>query len=100
MDTQIEYKSYTTKELDGEEHIFEVVLERYPDGRYYIYCPSLKGCRTCGHSEKEAQEYMQEALELYIEDLIADGKPIPDIGIVENIKPVIEVKEIKEALKR
>jgi len=43
---------------------------------------------------------MQEALELYIEDLIADGKPIPDIGIVENIKPVIKVKEIKEALER
>ena len=41
---------------------------------------------------------MQEALELYIEDLIADGKPIPGIGIVENIKPVIKVKEIKEAV--
>jgi len=42
MDTQIEYKFHTTKELDREEHTFEVVLERYPDGRYYIYCPSLK----------------------------------------------------------
>jgi len=98
MDTQIEYKSHTTKELDGEEHTFEVVLERYPDGRYYIYCPSLKGCRTWGHSEEEALEYMQEALELYIEDLIADGKPIPCVGIVDNIKPVIKVKEIKEAV--
>jgi len=28
---------------------------------------------------------MQEALELYIEDLIDDGKPIPGVGIVESI---------------
>ena len=86
------------KVLDGEEHIFEVIFERYPDGRYYVHCPSLKGCRTWGHSEKEALEYMQEALELYIEDLIADGKPIPCVGIVDNIKPMIKVKEIKEAV--
>ncbi|MEK7399968.1 MAG: type II toxin-antitoxin system HicB family antitoxin [Candidatus Poribacteria bacterium] len=98
MDTKTEPRFYITKELDVEEHIFEVILERYPDGRYYTYCPSLKGCRTWGHSEEEALEYMQEALELYIEDLIADGKPIPDVGIVENIKPVIRVKEIKEAV--
>jgi len=27
-----------------------------------------------------------------IEDFIADGKPIPGVGIVESIKPVIKVK--------
>jgi antitoxin HicB len=95
MNIQTETKFHKSKELGVEEHQFEVVLEHYPDGRYYIYCPSLKGCRTWGHSKEEALEYMQEALELFIEDLIADGKPIPDIGIVENIKPVIKVKEIK-----
>jgi predicted RNase H-like HicB family nuclease len=98
MDIQIEPSFHKTKELDGEEHVFEVILEHYPDGRYYVYCPFLKGCRTWGHSEKEALEYMQEALELYIEDLIDDGKPIPGVGIFENIKPVIKVKEIKEAV--
>jgi len=65
-----------------KEHIFEVVLEQEADGRYYIHCPALKGCRTWGHTEAETLHYMQEALELYIEDLIADGKPIPDCYMV------------------
>ena len=98
MATTKTFKVNQPKVLDVEEHPFEVVLERYPDGRYYIYCPDLKGCRTWGHNAEEALKYMQEALELYIEDLVADGKPIPGIGIVKNIKPVIKVKEIKEAV--
>lgn len=86
------------KSLYEQEHIFEVVIESYSDGRCYVYCPSLKGCRTRGHNEEEAFEYMQEAIELYIEDLIADHKPIPDIGMVEYVKPIIKVKEVKKAI--
>lgn len=86
------------KSPNEQEHIFEVIIESYPDGRCYIYCPSLKGCRTWGHNEKEALEYIQEAIELYIEDLIADHKPIPGIGMVKYVKPTIKVKEMKKAI--
>jgi predicted RNase H-like HicB family nuclease len=92
-------KLYIQRAIDAEreskrEHVFEVVLEREEDGRYYIHCPALKGCRTWGHTEAEALGYMQEAMELYLQDLIADGKPIPGVGIVQDINPVIRVKEI------
>lgn len=92
-------KLYIGKAIDAEleskrEHVFEVVLEREEDGRYYIHCPTLRGCRTWGHTEAEALGYMQEAMELYLQDLIADGKPIPGIGIVQDIRPVVRVKEI------
>jgi antitoxin HicB len=95
-------KLYIQRAIDAEreskrEYVFEVALEREDDGRYYIYCPTLKGCRTWGHTEAEALGYMQEAMELYLQDLIADGKPIPGIGIVQDIKPVIKVKEIMTA---
>ena len=98
-------KLYIQRAIDAErenkgEHVFEVVLELEEDGRYYIHCPALKGCRTWGHTEAEALRYMQEAMELYLQDLIADGKPIPGIGIVQNIKPVIKVKEIITAENR
>lgn len=99
-------KLYIVRAIDSErkennkEPVFEVVLEREEDGRYYIHCPALKGCRTWGHTVAEALQYMQEAMELYLQDLIADGKPIPGIGIVQDIKPVIRVREIITAESR
>jgi len=79
----------------AKEYIFEVVIEPDED-RYHTYCPSLKGCRTWGHTEEEAYKNIQEALELYLEALIDEGDPIPGIGIIESIndiKPIIKVRE-------
>jgi len=80
--------------LEGEEHIFEVVIEPDEDV-YHAYCPILKGCRTWGHTEEEALKYIQEAVELYVIDLIEDDKPIPGLGKVKNIRPAIKVIETK-----
>jgi len=82
--------------LEGKEHVFEVVIEPDEDV-YHAYCPILKGCRTWGHNEEEALKFIQEAVELYVEDLIADSKPIPGLGMVKDIKPVVKVRELKEA---
>jgi len=38
----------------------------------------------------ETLKYMQDAVELYIEDLIADGKPVPGINIEYYHKSDIE----------
>ena len=77
---------------DIKSHIFEVVIEPDEDV-FHAYCPNLKGCRTWGHNKKEALKYIQEAVELYIEDLIADGKPIPGVGLVSNTSFSISVVE-------
>lgn len=81
-----------------ERHIFEVIIEPDED-RYHSYVLGLKGCRSWGHTEEEAEVNIQEALELYLEALIEDGDPIPGIGIVKNIqdiRPIIKIR--KEAI--
>jgi predicted RNase H-like HicB family nuclease len=70
------------------DHIFEVVVEEDGD-RFHAYCPVLKGCHTWGHTREEAIQYIREAVELYVKDLIDAGEPIPGVGWAENIKPVI-----------
>ncbi len=73
---------------DNIDHIFEVVVEEDGD-RFHAYCPVLKGCHTWGHTREEALQYIREAVELYVRDLIEAGEPIPGVGWAEKIKPVI-----------
>ncbi len=51
----------------------KVVIELDEDV-YQAYCPDLPGCQTWGHTKTEALRYIEEAVELYVYDLIADGK--------------------------
>jgi predicted RNase H-like HicB family nuclease len=51
---------------------FQVVIEedQFEDGRpaFHAYCPSLKSCRTWGHTYSEALSKIQEVIEIYIAD--------------------------------
>lgn len=62
-------------------YIFPLVVEadRFADGTpaYHAYCPALKGCHTWGHTREEALANVREAVELYVEDLIEAGEPVP-----------------------
>ena len=82
------------QEEESEGRVFEVVIE--PDKDVYLaYCPDLPGCITWGHTKAEAFYYIQDAVNLHLEDMIADGDPIPGVGIVngiEEVNPVIRVK--------
>jgi predicted RNase H-like HicB family nuclease len=75
-------------------YIFKVVIEddAFEDGRkaYHAYCPALRGCHTWGHTPEEALTNIEEAVELYVEDLLAGGEPIPtdrELGAVEWSSP-------------
>lgn len=72
-----------------KKYLFEIVIEPDEDV-YQAYCPDLPGCQTWGHTKAEALRYIKEAAELYLYDLVADGKPIPSIGIVKE-KPIIRL---------
>ena len=81
-----------------KSYVFRVVVEEdvFEDGRgaYHAYCPALKGCHTWGYTTEEALKNIQEAVELYVEDLIqsADGIPVdPDKGVVELDTPAVVV---------
>jgi predicted RNase H-like HicB family nuclease len=52
----------------------------FPDetGGYVVEVPSLPGCVSQGETVEEALANIKEAIELYIEDMIADGEEVPD----------------------
>ena len=41
-------------------------------------CPSLSGCVSQGETQESALANIKEAIDLYIEVLMEDGKPIPE----------------------
>jgi predicted RNase H-like HicB family nuclease len=47
------------------------------DGGYTVTVPTLPGIVTQGETLEEALEMVRDAIALYLEDLIADGEPIP-----------------------
>ena len=47
-------------------------------GGFTVTVPSLPGCISEGDTEAEALANIKEAIELYIEDMIADGEDVPD----------------------
>ena len=52
---------------------YEVVIEREDDPKagYSAYCPGLPGCFSNGGTVAEARRNMREAMELYVESLLA-----------------------------
>ena len=65
---------------------YTVILEKESDGGYHAFCPILKGCHSQGDSVEEAIENITEAIELYIESLKADDRPIPTEDLI--VKPL------------
>ena len=56
---------------------YTVVLMREDDGRYAVSVPAIKGCYTQGDTIAEALQMAQEAIGLFIDVMVEDGKPIP-----------------------
>ncbi|MDO8689055.1 MAG: type II toxin-antitoxin system HicB family antitoxin, partial [Dehalococcoidia bacterium] len=56
---------------------FRVILDRNEMGGYTVTVPALPGCISEGDTKDEALSNIQEAIELYIDSLQADGEPIP-----------------------
>jgi len=60
---------------------FTVILEPQEEGGFTVAVPALPGCISEGETREEALNNIKEAIELYIEVLKEDGKPIPqDVG--------------------
>ncbi|MFM9158282.1 MAG: type II toxin-antitoxin system HicB family antitoxin, partial [Dolichospermum sp.] len=53
------------------------VVYEWAGSNYSAYVPDLPGCVACGDTLEETEELMKEAIELYLEVLKEDGKPIP-----------------------
>lgn len=62
----------------------QVLIYPGEDGYWVVEVPSLPGCNSQGTTIDEALANIQEAIEVYIEVLIEDGKPVP-----EDVAPII-----------
>jgi predicted RNase H-like HicB family nuclease len=56
---------------------YTVILERENDGGYVAIVPALPGCVSQGDTHDEVLRNIREAADLYIEDCIAAGDPVP-----------------------
>ena len=61
---------------------YTVILEKESDGGYRAFCPILKGCHSQGNTFEETIENVTEAIELYLESLMADNQPIPKEDLI------------------
>jgi len=57
---------------------YRVLLNPEPEGGYTVTVPTLPGCITYGETIDEAITMAKEAVELYIESLVAHNEPVPD----------------------
>lgn len=74
----------------------EVEPDQFEDGTpaFHGYCPALSGCHTWGHTREETLTRIQEAISLYIEDLVAAGGSVPvnaEQGATELSAPAVVV---------
>ena len=56
-----------------------VIIEQDEEG-YFASCPSLQGCYTQADSCEEIIENIKDAISLHIEDRIANGERLTNIG--------------------
>ncbi|MCK4386903.1 MAG: type II toxin-antitoxin system HicB family antitoxin [Candidatus Pacebacteria bacterium] len=68
--------------------IFEypVIFEPAIEGGYNVSFPSFPGCVTFGDTFEEAKKYAREVLELWLEEMVSQGKKIP----IFNSRPIID----------
>lgn len=56
---------------------FRVVVESQHDA-FHAYCPNLKGCHGWGRTVEEAMQYIEEALQFYVDNMQPDEEDYDD----------------------
>ncbi|MBI5134993.1 type II toxin-antitoxin system HicB family antitoxin [Candidatus Uhrbacteria bacterium] len=72
-------------------HTYRIIIE--PDTKgFHGYVPSLKGCHTWGKTIPETKKHLQEAVGVYLESLMENGKSIPEEQSFESFTTVFVEK--------
>ena len=56
---------------------YRILFRKEPEGGYTVLVPALPGCITYGDTIDHAIEMAKEAIDGYIETLVAHGEEIP-----------------------
>ena len=65
---------------------FPIAIHKDPDSDYGVTVPDLPGCFSAGSTVDEAMLMAREAIELYIETLVEEGRDIPEPSDVEALR--------------
>jgi len=57
---------------------YRLLLTPEPEGGYTVIVPALPGCVTWGENIDHAIEMAKEAIEVYIESMVANNEKVPD----------------------
>lgn len=75
-------------------YTFRVVIEEdeFEDGAkaFHASCPALPGCHTWGTTYQEALANVEEAVALYIEDVVASGEQVPEDDYSDESTPRVQ----------
>ena len=69
---------------------YHAIFEPANEGGYNISFPQFPGCVTYGRTFEESKRKAQEVLELWLEELAAEGEKIP----VFKLRPVIDEVQV------
>jgi predicted RNase H-like HicB family nuclease len=78
---------------------FDVIFTKQDEGGFTVEVPDLPGCISEGDTIEEAEENIQEAIELYLKTLEDRGLPLPQREESKIFKMKITV-ERKSKLKK
>jgi len=81
--------------IAATEYAYTAVFEPAEEGGYVVSFPALPGCLTQGETLEEARQMAAEALQGYLEVLIARGRPIPQ----ESLSPEPHREQVRVAVK-
>jgi predicted RNase H-like HicB family nuclease len=74
-------------------HYIAIIEDAGPDTAIGVWFPDLPGCTSAGDDIDEALRNAPEALELYAEGLLEDGRPLPRARTLSELKADPEVAE-------
>ncbi|MCR6735230.1 MAG: type II toxin-antitoxin system HicB family antitoxin [Afipia sp.] len=74
-------------------HYIAIVEDAGPDHAVGVWFPDLPGCFSAGDNLDDALRNAPEALELYLEDFITEGKPLPTARSLTELKNDPDVAE-------
>jgi predicted RNase H-like HicB family nuclease len=74
-------------------HYIAIIEDAGPDHAVGVWFPDLPGCTSAGDDIDEALRNAPEALELYAEGLLEDGRPLPRPRTLTELKANPEIAE-------
>jgi predicted RNase H-like HicB family nuclease len=63
--------------MEHKARRYLVIIESVPGGNYCASVPDLPGVGACGDTLEETKTLIQEAIDLHIRGMIADGEEVP-----------------------